>query len=105
MDPTASGGAPHYPTTPPEKDSMKREAKIEGLKRRVRAWLFFIVCGLAVLLFGSFLDDAAPGMGDSIISLGFIWIGASVLLLIVNLYVLQVEKKKLIKEESEKEQV
>ncbi len=73
---------------------MLREAKICGIKRRVRAWLFFIVCGLAVLLFGNYLEDLAPGMGDSIISLGFIWIGASLLLLVVNLYVLWVEKNK-----------
>ncbi len=74
---------------------MSREAKIDGIKRRIRAWLFFIVCGLAVLLFGNYLDDMAAGMGDSIISLGFIWVGASVLLLIVNLFALWIEKKKL----------
>lgn len=84
---------------------MLREEKIEGIKRRIRAWLFSIVCGLAVLLFGNFLDDAAPGMGDSIISLGFIWIGASVLFLAVNLFALRIEKKKLKDEESETEQL
>ena len=84
---------------------MSIENKIVGIKRRVRAWLFFILCGLGVLWFGEYLDDLAPGMGDTIISLGVIWAGASVLFFIVNLYALQVEKKKLIKEESEKEEV
>ncbi len=74
---------------------MSREAKIDGIKRRIKAWLFFILCGLAVLWFGDYLDSLAPGMGDSIISLGIIWVGASVLLLIVNLFALRIEKKKL----------
>ncbi len=78
---------------------MSREAKIAGIRRIIRAWLFFIVCGLAVLFFGHYLDDMAPGMGESIISLGLIWICASVLLLLVNLIVLRIEKKKLIEEE------
>lgn len=78
---------------------MSREAKIDGIKRRIRAWLFFILCGLAVLWFGDYLESLAPGMGDSIISLGVIWVGASVLLLIVNLFALRIEKKKLEEEE------
>ena len=80
---------------------MTREEKIAVIKRRVRAWLFFIVLGLAVLFFGHFLDDLAHGLGESIISLGLIWVGASVLLLIVNLLVLRIEKKKLAEEETE----
>ena len=70
---------------------MSREAKIDGIKRRIKAWLFFILCGLAVLWFGDYLDSLAPGMGYSIISLGIIWVGASVLLLIVNLFALRIE--------------
>lgn len=73
---------------------MLKVTKIEVLKRRSKAWAMFIVCGLAVLFFGHYLDDMAPGMGESIISLGIIWIGLSTLLLIVNLYVLRLEKKK-----------
>lgn len=84
---------------------MSREKKIEGIKHRVRVWLFSIVCGLAVLFFGKYLDEMAPGMGESIISLGYIWIGTSVLLLIVNLYALRIEKRKLEDEESDIEQL
>jgi len=73
---------------------MLREEKIELIKRRVRAWVLSFVFGLAVLFFGHFLEDKASGMGESIISLGLIWIGISVLLLIVNLYVVWSEKKK-----------
>lgn len=74
---------------------MSREEKIAGIRRRIRAWLFFILCGVAVLWFGDYLDRKAPGMGDSMISLGVVWAGASVLFLIVNLFALRIEKKKL----------
>ena len=77
---------------------MFRGSKIDGLKRRSKAWLMFIVIGLAVLFFGNYLDDMSPGMGESIISLGMIWIGISVLFLILNLFILRAEKKKLEKE-------
>ncbi len=82
-------------------DIMIIENKIAAIKRRIRAWLFFIICGLAVLWFGDYLESMAPGMGDSIISLGLIWIGTSVLLLLVNLIALRIEKKKLEKEVKE----
>ena len=82
-------------------DIMTIDNKIVAIKRRIRAWLLFIICGLAVLWFGDYLDSMAPGMGDSIISLGMIWIGASVLLLLVNLIALRIEKKKLEAEESD----
>ncbi|RKX17092.1 MAG: hypothetical protein DRP51_11430 [Candidatus Zixiibacteriota bacterium] len=78
---------------------MIREAKIAGTKRRIRAWLFFVLCGLAVLWFGDYLEGLASGMGDSIISLGVIWVGASLLLFVVNLIAFWIEKKKLDKEE------
>ena len=74
---------------------MPREEKIAAIRRRIRAWLFFIMCGLAVIWFGDYLDSLASGMGDSIGSLGVIWVAASVLLLIVNLFALRIEKKRL----------
>ncbi|MCP4703075.1 MAG: hypothetical protein GY865_00575 [candidate division Zixibacteria bacterium] len=80
-----------------------RETRLEGLKRRSKAWLFFIVIGLAVLFFGHFLENMAHGMGGSIISLGFVWIGISFLFLIVNLYVMQIEKRNLANEDPDEE--
>ncbi len=79
---------------------MPRVEKIAGIKRRIRAWLFFTMCGLAVVWFGDYLDGLAPGMGGTIISLGMVWVGASVLLLLVNLIALRIEKKKLEKEDN-----
>jgi hypothetical protein len=78
---------------------MSRDEKIAGIRRRIRAWLFFIMCGLAVIWFGDYLNGLAEGMGDSIGSLGFIWVAVSVLLFIVNLIALQIEKKKQIEDE------
>lgn len=73
---------------------MTNESKINGLRRRVRAWAFFTICGLGVLWFGNYLEGKAAGMGESIISVGFIWSIASLGLLVVNIIVLRIEKKK-----------
>lgn len=78
---------------------MTREAKIEGIKRRIRAWLFFLMCGLAVIWFGDYLNNKAEGMGDSIASIGVIWVIASVLFFLVNIISLKIEKKRLKEDE------
>ena len=74
---------------------MSNESKINGLRRRVRAWGFFTICGLGVLWFGDYLEGRATGMGESIITVGLIWSLASFGLLVVNMIVLRIEKKKL----------
>ena len=65
-----------------------------AIRRRVRGWLIFTVCGLVVLWFGDYLDRLSPGMGGSIIAVGFIWTVISIALLLVNLVALRIEKKK-----------
>jgi len=73
---------------------MRGLSKIDGIRHRVRAWLFFTVCGLAIIWFGDYLEKLAAGMGKSVISLGIIWAIASFALLIVNLIALRIEKKR-----------
>jgi hypothetical protein len=73
---------------------MLGQSRIDGIRRRVRAWLFFIFCGLAIIWFGDYLENQTAGMGESIISVGIIWSVASFLFLIINLVALQIEKRK-----------
>jgi hypothetical protein len=73
---------------------MSSEAKMKSIRRRIRGWLFFILCGVIVIAFGEYMDKSFPGIKDSIVAVGTVWTLASVLFLLVNLAAYWMEKKK-----------
>ena len=73
---------------------MSSEAKISSIRRRIRGWIFFTLCGVAVIVFAEYLDKSFPGIKESIVTVGLVWTIASVLFLLVNLIAYWVEKRK-----------